>query len=90
MKISGKLLFCILMDTLGLATYLLPIFGELGDVVWAPFSAYIFYKTFGGGLGKIGGVLNFLEEILPYTDLLPTFTLAWLWENRKRNKLETK
>jgi hypothetical protein len=30
-----------------------------------------------GGLGLIGGVLNFLEEIMPLTDIIPSFTIAW-------------
>ena len=41
------------------------------------FSGYIFYKLFGGRLGLIGGVLDFLEEIIPGTDIIPSFTIAW-------------
>jgi hypothetical protein len=32
---------------------------------------------FGGRIGMIGGVLNFLEEIIPFTDIIPSFTIAW-------------
>lgn len=68
---------CIAMDLIGMFTYAIPAFGEFGDVIWAPFSALIFYKLFGGRIGMIGSVLNFLEEIFPFTDFIPSFTIAW-------------
>ena len=68
---------CILMDLIGMASYFFPGIGELSDVVWAPISGWVFFKLFGGRLGVIGGVLDFLEEILPYTDIIPSFTIAW-------------
>lgn len=68
---------CVLMDMIGMASYLLPGIGETFDLVWAPVSGYMFYKLFGGRLGLIGGVLDFLEEILPFTDVIPSFTIAW-------------
>lgn len=68
---------CLLMDALGYATYVLPVVGELGDIVFAPISGYLFYRFFGGKIGRIGGVLNFLEEASPGLDFIPTFTLAW-------------
>ncbi|MCW3092151.1 MAG: hypothetical protein JWP81_3220 [Ferruginibacter sp.] len=69
---------CIVMDLLGMATYAFPLLGEYADIVWAPISALIFNKLFGGRLGLIGGVLNFVEEIVPFTDIIPSFTIAWL------------
>ena len=68
---------CIIMDLLGMASYVVPAFGELEDVLWAPLSGYIFYKLFGGRLGRIGGIIDFLEEIIPFTDFIPSFTIAW-------------
>lgn len=76
--------FCILMDIIGLASYLLPAFGEWTDIVWAPVSAIIFYKTFGGKTGQVGAFINLLEEIIPFTDLLPTFTIAYFYEKQKK------
>ncbi len=69
--------FCILMDLAGMLTYLFPVLGEFADTVWAPISGFIFYKLFGGRIGMIGGVLNFIEEIIPFTDVIPSFTIAW-------------
>lgn len=68
---------CILMDLVGMLSYALPAIGETFDLVWAPISGLVFYKLFGGRLGIIGGVLDFLEEILPFTDVIPSFTIAW-------------
>ncbi|MBL0356696.1 MAG: hypothetical protein IPP72_07245 [Chitinophagaceae bacterium] len=68
---------CIAMDLVGMFTYIIPAFSEFADVVWAPVSAIIFYKLFGGRIGMIGAVLNFLEEIIPFTDIIPSFTIAW-------------
>jgi hypothetical protein len=78
---------CIIMDVIGMATYIFPVLGEFGDIVWAPVSAYIFYKLFGGRFGLTGGVLNFLEEIIPYTDIIPSFTIAWFIRKKQSDKL---
>lgn len=76
---NPSLLFCIIMDLIGCASYLLPGAGELFDIVWAPISAFIFYRAFGGRKGLYGGLFNFVEEILPGLDFIPTFTIVWLW-----------
>jgi len=68
------------MDLIGYASYAIPVLGELSDIVWAPLSGFIFYKTFGGRKGAFGGILNFAEEILPFTDFIPTFTIMWVWQ----------
>jgi hypothetical protein len=72
-----NIVFCILMDLVGMFTFFIPALGEFADIIWAPFSAYIFFKMFGGRLGMIGGVLNFIEELIPFTDIIPSFTIAW-------------
>jgi hypothetical protein len=77
---------CILLDVIGMASYFIPALGEFADVVWAPISALIFYKLFGGRFGMIGGVLNFLEEIIPFTDIIPSFTIAWFIRKRDSDK----
>jgi hypothetical protein len=77
----GKLILCILMDIIGYATFSIPLLGEFGDIVWAPISAFVFYKTFGGWKGALGGVFNFVEEILPFTDFIPTFTITWVLQD---------
>ncbi|MBA2746491.1 MAG: hypothetical protein H0U44_09730 [Flavisolibacter sp.] len=77
--------FCIIMDLLGCASYLLPFFGEFFDLLWAPISALIFMRTFGGARGIFGGAFNFIEELLPGLDIIPTFTISWFLLYYKRN-----
>lgn len=78
---SPSIVFCLLMDLIGYATYAVPLLGEIGDIIWAPVSAIIFAVSFGGWKGMLGGVFNFAEEILPGTDFIPSFTIAWFIKN---------
>ncbi|MNH37543.1 hypothetical protein D3C79_984610 [compost metagenome] len=66
------------MDLAGMGTYSIPVLGESIDFLWAPFSAIVFFLLFRRKIGLIGGAFNFLEEILPGTDIIPTFTIAWV------------
>ncbi len=86
-KRQPSLLFCLLMDLIGCATYIIPFFGEFADIVWAPVSAIIFYISFGGWKGAIGGIGNFIEEILPGTDFIPSFTIMWLLQQYNKKKV---
>jgi len=36
-------------------------------------------EMYPGKKGKIAAVIVFIEEILPGTDIIPTFTLMWLY-----------
>ncbi|MBP6624187.1 MAG: hypothetical protein KA198_03390 [Chitinophagaceae bacterium] len=76
------LIFCIAMDLIGMASYIFPGMGEWVDTVWAPISGFIFASSFGGAGGVIGGIINFIEEIIPFTDIIPTFTIAWYIQNK--------
>lgn len=73
-----SLAFCLVMDIIGYSTYAIPVLGEFGDIIWAPLSGLIFFLTFGGWKGAFGGAFNFVEEILPGTDFIPSFTIMWL------------
>ena len=75
-----SLTMCLVMDLLGYLSYAIPVLGELGDIVWAPISALIFFRMFGGWKGAFGGLFNFIEELLPGLDFIPSFTLMWLWQ----------
>jgi hypothetical protein len=85
-KPMPSLAACLLMDILGYATYALPFFGEFLDVLWAPVSAFIFFRMFGGTKGMIGGVFNFFEELMPGLDFIPTFTIMWAIQYFQRRK----
>ena len=76
-KSLPPLYFCILMDLIGCASFVIPGIGEFSDIIWAPVSAYIFYRAFGGRFGLFGAVIDFIEEALPFTDIIPSFTIAY-------------
>ena len=76
------------MDLVGYATYAIPGLAEIADILWAPISSVIFIATFGGWKGALGGVGNFIEEILPGTDFIPSFTIMWFIQNmQKKNNV---
>ena len=72
-----KLLACILVDTVGASSELVPILGEATDVIWAPIAGLILRQLYGGNNNLLWG-LEFAEEILPFTDILPLCTLCWV------------
>jgi len=74
------LLWSILFDGIGMLSFLFPGLGELVDIVWAPISAYLITRLYKGKTGKIGAVVGFVEEAgILGTDLIPTFTLLWIY-----------
>jgi len=75
----NKLVIGLVFDALGYVTFLLPGIGEFGDVFWAPASAYIMTKLYKGKKGKIAAAVSFIEEVMPGLDIIPTFTLMWLY-----------
>lgn len=72
-----KLWQAIVLDCVGYLSYVIPFVGEYADILWAPLAAWMFYRMFGGKLGRIGAVVSFVEEALPFFDFIPTFTIAW-------------
>ena len=88
-KRQPSLAFCIVMDLIGYATYGIPFLGEFADIIWAPISAIIFFVTFGGWKGALGGIGNFIEELLPGTDFIPSFTLMWIMQRYQRKNVNT-
>lgn len=78
-KKQKQLLLSLLFDAIGMFSYALPFLGEFADFAWAPISGIILANMYKGTVGKVGGVISFLEELLPFTDILPTFTLTWIY-----------
>ena len=74
---------CILLDAVGMLSYFIPSIGEWIDIVWAPISAIIYGIIFGGTKGTI---IAFLEEALPFTDIIPTFTITYFLRKRNTDK----
>lgn len=61
----------ILFDLIGFIPFI--------DLIWAPVSAYLMTRLYKGEVGKIAGVFTFIEEILPVTDFIPSFSMMWLY-----------
>lgn len=66
-------------DLAGMATVAIPVIGPFLDLIWAPYAAKKMGEMYPGRKGKLASVLVFLEEILPGTDVIPTFTLMYLY-----------
>ncbi|PHQ30484.1 hypothetical protein [Leeuwenhoekiella nanhaiensis] len=69
----------ILFDLIGVATMSIPVVGPFLDLAWAPYAAKKMGEMYPGRNGKIASVLVFIEEILPFTDIIPSFTLMWVY-----------
>ena len=74
---------CILIDAIGMLSYIIPGMGEWMDTAWAPISAYLFGLLF---CGTKVTIISFLEEALPFTDIIPTFTITYFLRKRKADK----
>ena len=74
----AKLVLCIAMDLAGDASELIPFLGEFTDIAYAPVEAAALKGLFNSNL--IAG-FGFAEEILPFTDVIPTFTISWMLAN---------
>lgn len=79
MKKYQKLLLGIVFDAVGFVSFFVPGIGEFSDVIWAPISAWLMTKLYKGKTGKIAAVITFIEEALPVVDVIPTFTLMWVY-----------
>lgn len=83
---SRNLFLGILFDLIGMLSFTVPMVGEFSDVIWAPLAGYLMTWMYKGTVGKVGGVVTFLEEILPFSDFIPTFTLTWIYNYVIKNK----
>ena len=74
-----KLLLCIVIDIIGSSNEAIPLVGELVDIIYAPIAALLLRQLFNGS--NIVALLEFTEEILPFTDILPLATICWVVES---------
>ncbi|WP_445457541.1 hypothetical protein [Flavobacterium sp. HNIBRBA15423] len=75
-----KLVLSILFDIIGMLSYIVPLFAEVTDIVWAPISGLILMYMYKGVTGKVAGIIGFIEEAFPFIDFIPTFTLTWIYQ----------
>lgn len=81
-----KLFLSLLLDAIGYVSIIFPPF----DFIWAPASGIIMTKLYKGKVGKIAGIVSFLEEAFPFTDVIPTFSIMWIYTYlvKSKNKVE--
>jgi hypothetical protein len=81
-----KLILGIVFDLIGMLSYLVPVFAEATDIVWAPISGFIMMAMYKGTTGKVAGIISFIEEAFPFIDFIPTFTLTWIYKYKIKKK----
>eukprot|EP00977_Amphora_coffeiformis_P028019 scaffold34682_cov243-Amphora_coffeaeformis.AAC.16 len=64
---------------MGSASYLLPVVGEGFDIAWAPLQT-MFIMAMYDDIAPNLKYVSFVEEILPFTDIVPSATIGWLTE----------
>jgi hypothetical protein len=79
----SKLLLCMAIDVIGSSSELIPFVGEITDVVYAPVAAWLLRSIFGSN--NVLFLLEFAEEILPFTDILPLATICWVVDTYYRD-----
>jgi len=76
---TRNLILGLLFDGIGMLSFTIPGIGEFSDVIWAPLAGFLMTWMYKGTVGKVAGIFTFLEEILPFTDVIPSFTLTWIY-----------
>lgn len=74
-----KLVLSLIFDGIGMLSYVAPVFGEFTDTFWAPISGLLLVLMYKGTVGKIAGLFVTIEELFPFTDVIPTFTITWFY-----------
>ncbi|MGP1994027.1 hypothetical protein D9V96_019250 [Zobellia laminariae] len=84
-----KLLISLLFDGIGMLSFVIPFIGEFSDIVWAPLAGWLMTRMYKGKIGQGAGIVTFLGEIIPGLDVIPTFTLMWLYTYVFKKSKET-
>ena len=78
-------------DALGMVSFIVPGIGEFSDIIWAPVAGWLMTRMYKGRIGQVAGLITFVEELLPGIDLVPSFTLMWIYtfliKGKKAEKL---
>lgn len=78
-KRTKNLLLGLLFDAIGMASILAPGLGDVLDVVWAPLAGWLMTRMYKGKIGQAAGVITVVEELIPGLDVVPTFTIMWVY-----------
>ncbi|KAL7546787.1 hypothetical protein ACHAWF_010119 [Thalassiosira exigua] len=75
----GKLAVSLLIDLIGSASYIIPMAGEGFDLAWAPASMVLVGALYDDVAPNLKYVA-LMEELMPFTDWIPTATAGWVRE----------
>ena len=78
-SIWHKLGVSLAIDFVGSCSYLIPAAGEVFDLAWAPAQTVLVMAMYDKEMPYLKYV-SFAEEILPFTDIIPTASLGWCRE----------
>ncbi len=70
-----KLIFAFMIDMLGLLSAFIPVAGGTTDIIWGPISGLLIFVLF--PKRKYMAIGGMVEEMLPFTDIVPTACLTW-------------
>lgn len=73
------LLLGLLFDAIGMLSFVIPFIGEFSDIIWAPLAGWLMTRLYKGKEGQAAGVFAFVEEIIPGLDIIPSFTIMWIY-----------
>eukprot|EP00979_Chaetoceros_neogracilis_P015865 scaffold6631_cov287-Chaetoceros_neogracile.AAC.6 len=73
----GHLVVSLLIDFIGSSSYLLPVVGETFDLAWAPIQTILLMAMYDKTMPSLK-YISFIEEIMPFTDVIPSGTLGWV------------
>ncbi len=87
-----NLLLGLLFDGIGMLSFAIPGIGEFSDVIWAPMAAWFMTRMYKGKIGQAAGLVTFVEELVPGLDIIPSFTIMWVYtyifSSKKSKKIE--
>ena len=78
-KKTRNLLLGLLFDAIGMASLLFPGLGDVLDLIWAPLAGWLMTRMYKGKAGQAAGIVTFIEELVPGLDVVPTFTIMWVY-----------
>lgn len=77
--IWAKLWISLIIDLVGSSSYLLPVVGEGFDLAWAPAQTILIMALYDATSPNLK-YLSFMEEALPFTDIVPSASIGWACE----------
>jgi len=69
----------LLFDGIGMLSFAVPFIGDFSDIIWAPIAAWLMTRMYKGRVGQAAGAVTFVEEIVPGLDIIPMFTIMWVY-----------